>query len=111
MNIVFRTTKMEKIFCSEKMLVRKFGKVNARKIQRRMKFLRAAPNLAQVPKASPTRRHQLKGKFAGCFAVDLEHPFRLIFRSACENVPTLENGEIDLSKITDIEILSVEDYH
>jgi len=111
MNIVFKTTKLKKIFCSEKELTRTYGAEKAVIIKRRMVFLRAANNLYRVPVTPPYYRHQLKGKYKGCFAVNVKHPFRLIFRPFNDPMPLLDDGGIDLKAVTSIEIIGMEDYH
>lgn len=78
---------------------------------RRMVVLNAAPSLKDVSHQRPERRHELTGSRSGEFAVDLEHPYRLVFRPAMDPVPKLEDGGINLASVTAIEILSVEDYH
>lgn len=78
---------------------------------RRLVVLRAAPSLVEVPHLPPERRHELTGQMKGTFAVDLKHPFRLLFKPAHDPVPTLADGGIDLSQVTAIIILGVEDYH
>ena len=74
-------------------------------------MLRGAACLAQVPTQKPDRRHELTGDRKGEFAVDLRHPFRLLFRPNHDPVPLKEDGGFDLSRITAITILGVEDYH
>jgi len=111
MNIAFRTSKLQRIFNSETELKTTHGPQMAAVIRNRMVFLRAANNLDQVPVKPPFRRHQLTGEYKGCFAVDLKHPFRLIFRPINDPLPSLEDGGIDLRRVTDIEIICVEDYH
>ncbi|HBR18740.1 MAG: hypothetical protein A2Y13_12400 [Planctomycetes bacterium GWC2_45_44] len=111
MNIRFISTKLQKVLCTEKELVRHYGSKNAQKIQNRLVLLRNAPTLAQMPSTPPYRCHPLKGDYAGCFAVDVNHPFRIIFRPAHTPVPTKEDGGIDLTAVTDIEILDIKDYH
>lgn len=101
---------MEKLFNSEKDLSRKYGQ-QAKKIKLRMGVLRSVSNLAQVPKLPPDRCHELSEARAGQFAVDLIHPFRLVFEPADEPVPRKSDGGIDLVAVTKIRILSVEDYH
>jgi proteic killer suppression protein len=111
MNIVFGTSKLKRTLCSEKELVKTYGPENAKKIKIRMAFLQAAKSLAEVPVNPPFRRHQLEGRYKGCFAVDLKHPFRLIFEPNNNPVPVLNDGGFDLAAITEIKIISVEDYH
>lgn len=110
MLIVFANTKMEKLFNSEKDLTRKYGQ-QAKKIRVRMAVLRAAANLARVSNLPPERCHELSEGRAGQFAVDLMHPFRLVFEPADEPVPRKADGGIDLALVTKIRILNVEDYH
>jgi len=101
---------MEKLFNSEKDMIRKYGP-QAKKIKLRMAVLRAAANPAQVPKSPPDRCHELSVSRPGQFAVDLIHPYRLIFEPANDPVPRKADGGIDLVMVTKIRILSVEDYH
>ncbi|MBI2192390.1 MAG: killer suppression protein [Planctomycetes bacterium] len=111
MNILFGNDKMAKTFNSEKALCREYGAENGKVIMKRMAFLRAAPTLAEVPHVPPTRRHELTGNRKGQFAVDLKHPFRLVFGPAEADLPLKPDGGIDLTRITTIRILSLEDYH
>ena len=110
MQIRFQTRKTEKIFNSARKLQKEYGADRAKKIKLRMAVLRSAVNLAEVPEQKPERRHRLKGDRKDQFAVDLVHPYRLIFKPM-DPVLMLGGGEIDLSKITEIVILRVEDYH
>ena len=110
MYIIFAEHKLEKIFNSEKLLRKEFGKM-AKTIMIRMAVLHAAPSLASVPVLKPERRHELKGRRKGTFAVDLKHPFRLVFEPAENPVPRREDGGMDLEHVLTIRILKVEDYH
>lgn len=76
-----------------------------------MAVLQAADTLADVPKIKPDRCHSLTGSKKRQFAVDLKHPYRLVFAPNHEPVPQKYDGGIDLSKVTAILILNVEDYH
>ncbi|MCG6146138.1 type II toxin-antitoxin system RelE/ParE family toxin [Leptospira bandrabouensis] len=109
MEIHFKDSKTERIFNSQKELNRKYGE-NAKKIQMRMQVLAQAINLEEVPSQPPDRRHQLSGDLEGKFAVDLKHPFRLIFEPSCP-LEFLEDGGINLKKVTAVRILEVRDYH
>jgi len=53
----------------------------------------------------------MKGKLKGCFAVNVKHPYRLIFRPVNSPLPVLDDGGLDLTKVTDIQIIGLEDYH
>jgi proteic killer suppression protein len=110
MRIYFATEKLQKIFNSEKKLIKKYGLKQTEKIKRRMKVLQSAANLAEVPAQKPDRRHQLKGNRKDQFAVDLYHPYRLIFKPE-DSCPLLPDGGIDIKQVTGIIIIGAEDYH
>jgi toxin HigB-1 len=111
LHILFRTKKLARVFNSEKLLVQVYGPENARLIMRRMSVLASVPTLAEVPVTPPERRHELTNNRAGQFAVDVKHPYRLIFAPAGDPVPSPADGGYDIARITAIEILAVEDYH
>lgn len=71
----------------------------------------AAGNLHHVSLLPAARLHPLKGDRKGQFAVDAKHPYRLIFESNHDPIPVKEDGGVDLSKVTSVIILEVEDYH
>lgn len=75
-----------------------------------MQVLAQANNLEEVPSLPPDRRHPLSGDLDGKFAVDLKHPFRLVFEPA-STLEYLDDGGIDLKKVTAVRILEVMDYH
>jgi len=111
MDITFKTSKLKKIFNSEKELLRHYGVDNSKRIMLRMQVLFAAPNLSEVPKEKPERCHDLQGNKKGQIAVDLNHPFRLVFCPNHNPLPLTEEGNLDETKVTCIKILAVEDYH
>lgn len=88
-----------------------YGNENARIIMRRMIVLDAAPSLAEVPLIRPDRCHALQGQRQGQYAVDLKQPYRLIFSPDHNPLPETKEGQLDLTQVTCIKILSVEDYH
>jgi proteic killer suppression protein len=110
MKIDFRTSKLAGILSSEKELKRNYGAPQAKKIKLRMKTLEAAATLNEVPKIQPDRCHQLTGDRNEQFAVDLVHPNRLIFKPQGA-IPRKPDGGIDLTKVTEITIVEVENYH
>lgn len=111
MDITFRTRTLEKIFNSEKKLKIKYRDPMARTIMLRLSTLRNAQTLKEVPTTRPARRHQLVGRRKRQYAVDLVHPYRLIFRPDHEPLPYKDDGGIDTSQVTAIVILEVVDYH
>ena len=111
MDIAFRKSKLGKTFNSAANLNRAYGKEMARVIMNRMAVLEAAANLALAPETPPERRHQLKGKRADQYAVDLAHPKRLVFVPDHDPVPHRDDGGVDLDLVKAIMILEVVDYH
>ncbi len=107
---LFPSIKLQKTFNSEKELLKKYGAERSQKIKIRLKVLEAAVNLEEVPAKKPERRHQLKGDRKEQFAVDLSHPYRLIFKPEGKS-PISDDGGIDLKQVAGIIIISVEDYH
>jgi toxin HigB-1 len=111
MEIVFASHKLEKGCNLEREGIRMWGPENARKIRQRLAELMAAQTLAVVAKIPPARLHPLKGDRKGQFAVDVKHPFRLIFEPEHDPIPKRDDGGVDLEQVTRIRVLSVEDYH
>ena len=111
MEISFRTRKLQKEFSSGTTLKRKYGDRMALTIMARIGVLKNAGLLQRVPASPPERRHQLKGRRDEQFAVDLVHPYRLVFEPDHSKLPRNEDGGIDLERVTAIRILEVVDFH
>jgi proteic killer suppression protein len=110
-DIFFKTTKLAKVFNEGARLHKEYGAKNAQIIKNRLAVLAGAACLADVPIGPPERTHLLTGDLGGCYAVDLQHPFRLVFSPADDPLPTKRDGGHDLQKIASIIILQVVDYH
>ncbi|MEI8305495.1 MAG: hypothetical protein WCF99_00385 [Chloroflexales bacterium] len=110
MDIVFLNKRMAAEFNSLKALSRSYGAENARRILKRLDELRAADNL-EVMRTLPGRCHELKYDRVGQLAIDVRHPYRLIFEPANEPTPRKDDGGLDWSRVTSVRILEVEDYH
>lgn len=111
MEIFFKNAKLAKCLNEEARLKKEFGERNAKEIRLRLAVLVSAPTLAHVPTVPPDRCHLLKGKYAGCYAVDAAHPFRIVFQPEHDPVPKKADGGVDLQKVTAITILEIVDYH
>lgn len=111
MEITFTSRKLAKTCNSKSNLDRAYGSECAEKVASRLQTLEAADSLADVMKVPQCRCHPLKGDRAGEFAVDVKHPFRLVFKPAHNPLPEKEDGGLDLTKVTSVEILRIEDYH
>lgn len=113
MDIVFSSKKLKKQLNEEKVMVKTHGPRRCRLLKVIMTQLRAAPNLGifAPPYSPPNRCHELKGNKKGQLSVDLDHPYRLLFKPANDPIPTREEGGLDWNKVTAIEIKGVEDTH
>lgn len=111
MEVLFSSTKLHKECNTEKALRRAWGMENAARIQRRLVELEAAPSLADMFTLPQARCHALVGDHAGQFAVDVKHPYRLIFEPADDPLPRKPDGGLDLNRITKVRILEIKDYH
>jgi len=87
-----------------------YGKM-ASGLKRRLAILDSAACLNDVPTGSPDWCHELKGKLAGGFAVEVSGNYRLIFEPDHNPVPKLDDGGIDLKNVTAVRVLEVVDYH
>ena len=112
MDVSFKNRKLVKRLNEGAQLERIHGTRQAKLIRRRMAVLRAAQCLSDFrPYTKPERCHELDGSRTGQLAMDLDHPYRLIFSPDHDPVPTREDGGLDWSRVTAIRILGVEDYH
>ena len=111
MNIAFKTNKMEKCCSNQRDGIREWGDKCAKKIRQRLVEFRAADTLADISFLPPPRCHPLGGDKSGLWAVDLVHPFRLLFSINQDPVPMLPNGEVDKEGVDSIMIWEVQDYH
>jgi proteic killer suppression protein len=109
--VIFQDPKLAKICGSASLLTRKFGPEQTRFIRRRLDEFRWAPNLEVLRSLAGTRCHELKGNREGTLAVDLKHPYRLIFEPANDPIERKPDGGLDWTKVTSVRILTVEDYH
>lgn len=111
MEIQFRTSKIEKLCNSEKKMRSELGPENAECLKRRLAELTAAENLEVMSFFPAARCHALSKNRKGHFAVNLKHPFRLIFKPDHDPVPQKQDGGIDRESVTAICILEIVDYH
>ena len=112
MNIAFRSNKLRKEYSEERRLIQEHGPRCAKLIQRRLAELEAAPTLAAMRNLPGARCHELLGDMRGILSVDVEHPYRLLFKPDLDPVPIREDaGGLDWDKITAIMILGKHDTH
>lgn len=110
MEIFFKTAKLQKICNSGPLLLKAYGRDNGKRIRRRLAVLEGASCLADVPTMPPERCHPLKGTFAGCFAVDVLQPHRIVFAPA-DDLRAVRGAKLQPHRVTAILILEIVDYH
>ncbi len=111
MKILFQDRTLEKAYNNQSLLVRKYGPKRAKLLRLRFEQCILAENLEVLRSVPQARCHELKGNRAGALAVDLDHPYRLIFEPANDPIPGKPDGGLDWSKVTVIRVLTVENYH
>lgn len=112
MDIYYVKRKLEKKCNSEKEATKEWGPVVAKKLMQRFSELAALDNLSMASHLPPLRLHQLSGKRNEQFGVDVvRNSFRIVFIPANKPLPRLDDGGIDKSKVTEIMILEVTNYH
>jgi plasmid maintenance system killer protein len=110
MKVCFQSSKFAKAANSESQGNRLWG-ARAAKVRQRLLELSAAKTLADVSRLPPPRCHQLHQNLDELFAVDVSANTRLVFRIDHEPIPQKKDGGIDLTKVTAVVVLGIEDYH
>ena len=108
--ISWSSRKLEKTCSDDRQGSKHWGADNWKLLKRRLAALLGAPTLSDM-EGVPGNCHQLTADRSGEFAVSLWGQFRLIFAPDHDPVPTLDDGGIDRTKVTQIEIKEVVDYH
>ena len=108
--ITWANRKLENSCSDDRRGAKDFGTEQWKVLRRRLASLRAASTLADMDNV-PGNCHPLHANRAGQFAIDLRGPYRLIFEPDHDPVPRFADGGIDTSKVTNISIDEVDDYH
>jgi len=113
MDITFSSKKLQKQLSEAKVMVKIHGPRRSALLKVIMTQLRASPNLGVFapPYSPPHRCHELKGDKKGLLSVDLDHPYRLLFKPINDPLPTRPEGGLDWLQVTAIEIRGVVDTH
>lgn len=86
----------------------------AKKLKDRFAVLLAAGSLIEFwpPYSGPERCHELKGNRRGTFSMDLNQPFRLLFKPIEDVTNTNHHDEKERwDSITRIDLIGIEDTH
>lgn len=86
MEIGYGSRSIEKICTDATVAEKKYGLEMAEKIQLRVEQICAAESVEMMVQCHIGRCHQLKGKRKEQWAVDLVHPYRLVFTKIGEEI-------------------------
>lgn len=98
MDITYKNNKLEKVCTDAKVAERSYGKEMAEKIQMRIDEITAADTIEMMIQFHIGRCHSLTSNRKGQYAMDLVHPYRLVFKK--------HGNEIQIAHI-----LEIVDYH
>lgn len=104
MNIKYSDSRMERILTSRRLIGKKYGHIQP-SLENRLSELRAARYLADITCEPPPRRHKLTGDYDGCWSVSVSKNWRIVLQ------PIGDFDLNDLTTITAMKIISIEDYH
>jgi plasmid maintenance system killer protein len=110
MDIVFSTSQLRDLVHDTRALQRSYDADVARKLRRRLDDLRAATCLEDLYRG-PGRLHELVGNRKGQLAMEIARGLRLILEPAHEPLPSKADGGLDWTRVTQVRILEIEDYH
>ncbi len=111
MKVSFSTKSMQKRCSEEKAMQKQWGTGTARRLKQRLLELKAATTLHDICRTPPARCHELRGKRKGELSVDLEHPYRLIFKPDHSPLPRRTDGGLDWDRVTKVMVIEVADTH
>lgn len=94
MKVNYKNKQLEKICTDAQTAERKYGNKMAEKIHQRIDEITAAESADMLVKFKIGRCHQLKGNRKNQYAMDLIHPYRLIFKEIYGNFQIAEIQEI-----------------
>lgn len=98
MKIEYKDNRIKRACTDIRAAEKKYGILTAQKIHQRIKELQAVNDVETMLKYGIGRCHRLSGNRKDQYALDLTHPFRLVFEK--------HGNEIQIAKI-----IEVVDYH
>jgi plasmid maintenance system killer protein len=110
MNIFFSPDSLSRELSQHKKRMKKYGAKRAQLITQRLDELAAAETLEVMRSIVGARCHEYTGNRKGEFSVDLDHPYRLLFKPIGEKIHKSDGG-VDWSLVRAIVIHGVEDPH
>ena len=111
MDVYFGASDLARCYERSRIAIRTWGDQGGRRYIQRINELKAAPTLADLRRLPQVRLHALTGDRDDQFAVDVEHPKRIILEPYGEPESYLGPSGIDENKVTAITVIEVLDYH
>jgi toxin HigB-1 len=111
MHITFKNAQMKTLCTDFRKLVKKHGERRAKLVMLRIQQFQAMSSLAVARSLPQLGCHELTGDRKGFLAVNLDHPYRLIFTVDQEPFPAKEDGGLDWATVHTIRITDIEDDH
>lgn len=99
MQIRYRSNKLRKVCENAEEATRKYGSQMAEKIHQRIDEISAADDVELLVRYEIGRCHPLHGNREGQYAMNLTHPYRLVFIKKSDEV------------VSFVQIEQIEDYH
>lgn len=94
MQVNYKNRQIEKICTNASAATKKYGRRTAGLIHQRVDEIYAADSVEMLVQYRIGRCHQLVGDRKGQFAMDLEHPLRLVFEVIRDEIQIAEIQEI-----------------
>jgi plasmid maintenance system killer protein len=110
MNIDYGNNRLKKQLSNASEIKKAFGEM-AKKISQRLNEMAASPNLAVLIQIPAANCHPLTGNRSGEWAVNISGNHRLIFEINHDPLPIKDDGSVNTLLVTDIRLMSTEDYH
>ncbi len=110
MEITYKNNKLKKTLTNDNELIKTYN-VLAKKIKERRVDLELVDNLGVISKMPAWRLHFYSGDRKGEWSIDIFKNWRIIFEIDQEPIPKLEDEGVNLSEVTAIKIVSIEDPH
>jgi proteic killer suppression protein len=112
MNILYKDSRLQKLFESNTDLQRQYGDQVTRALMRRINLLQSVPHLADPDLYSkPSKCHQLEGNRDEQFAVRVDGQYRIVFCVAHDPIPRKPDNGIDTIRVTIICIIELSKHY
>ena len=110
MKVSYKNKKLEKSLTKDVEIQKTYG-TNAKKVKQRIRYLQEADNLSILQTLPALRLHPYKGDRKELWSIDIHKNWRILFKIDQDPIPEKDDGGIDLTEITYIKIMSIEDPH